>query len=187
MRTDARRFRRIVVGDAAPETPAVFSDGPIPDIRTDPARPGFAMTRIWVTEDTPAPVRGVRDTLHLPHTLEPPVDGSVSRFVVIPPDTIWHSDIDEAKVRAFFAAMGSPDACRWEAGAPHPYMQQTETLDYVCVLEGSVTLVLDREEVHLEEGDTVVQRGTRHAWSNRSNVPCTLVIAAHHGSHDRTA
>ena len=124
MDTDARRFRRIVVGNAEPETPAVFSDGPIPDIRTDPARPGFAMTRIWVTEDTPAPVRGVRDTLHLPHTLEPPVDGSVSRFVVIPPDTIWQNYSDEAKVRAFFADMGSPEACRWEAGAPHPYMQQ---------------------------------------------------------------
>jgi hypothetical protein len=186
MSTDAKRFRRIVVGDAAPETPAIFSDGPLPDIRTDPARPGYAATRIWVTEDTPAPVKDVRDTLHLPHTLEPPVDGSVSRFVVIPPDTIWHNAIDEAKVRDWFAAMGSPDACRYEPSAPHPYMQQTETLDFVCVLEGAVTLVLDTEEVHLEEGDTVIQRGTRHAWSNRSNVPCTLVISSHHGSRDST-
>ena len=62
MTDDVRRFRRIVVGDAAPETPAIFSDGPIEDFRTDPARPGFAMTRIWVTEDTPAPVKGVRDS-----------------------------------------------------------------------------------------------------------------------------
>jgi hypothetical protein len=183
MAADVKRFRRIVVGDAAPGTPAVFSDGPIPGIRTDPARPGFAMTRIWVTEDTPAPVRDVRDTLHLPHTLEPPVDGSVGRFVVIPPDVTWMNDIDEAKVRAFFAGMGSPGACRHEAAAPHPYMQQTGTLDFVCVLEGSVTLVLDTEEVELVEGDTVVQRGTRHAWSNRSNVPCTLVVSSHHGSY----
>lgn len=185
MTTDVKRFRRIVVGDAAPETPAIFSDGPIPDIRTDPARPGFAMTRIWVTEDTPAPVKGVHDTLHLPHTLEPPVDGSVSRFVVIPPDVTWLSAIDEAKVQAFFTAMGSPGACCYATDAPHPYLQQTETLDFVCVLEGSVTLVLDTEEVDLEEGDTVVQRGTRHAWSNRSNVPCTLVISSHHGSYQK--
>jgi len=187
MTADAKRFRRIVVGDAELETPAVFSDGPIPDIRTDSARPGFAMTRIWVTEDTPAPVKDVRDTLHLPHTLEPPVDGSVSRFVVIPPDVTWMNDVDETKVQAFFAGIGSPDACRYEAGAPHPYMQQTETLDFVCVLEGSITLVLDTEEVELEEGDTVVQRGTRHAWSNRSNVPCTLVVSSHHGSHEHGA
>ena len=93
--------------------------------------------------------------------------------------------IDETKVQTFFAEMGSPDACRYASDAPHPYMQQTETLDFVCVLEGSVTLVLDTEEVHLEEGDTVVQRGTRHAWSNRTNVPCTLVVSSHHGSHVR--
>lgn len=177
--------RRIVVGDGEPGKPAIFSDGPSPDVRGDPARPGFAMTRIWVTEDTPAPVKGVRETLHLPHTIEPPIDGSVCRFVTIPPDRTWLGAIDEDKVRSFFAAMGSPDACQYQTEAPHPYMQRTETLDYVYVLEGSVSLVLDTEEVELAEGDSVVQRGTRHAWSNRTDTPCTLVISSHHGSYDR--
>lgn len=179
------QVRRIVVGDIEPRKPAIFSDGPSPDVRGDPARPGFAMTRIWVTEDTPAPVKGVHETLHLSHTIEPPVDGSVCRFVTIPPDDDWMGAIDEDKVRAFYAAMGSPQACRYVSDAPHPYMQRTETLDYVYVLDGSVTLVLDTEEVDLNEGDSVVQRGARHAWSNRTNRPCTLVISSHHGSYDR--
>ena len=179
------QVRRIVVGDGEAGQPEIFSDGPSPDIRGDAARPGFAMTRIWVTEDTPAPVRGVRETLHLPHTIEPPVDGSVCRFVTIPPDRSWLGGIDEDKVRKFFAEMGSPDACHNAADAPHPYMQRTETLDYVYVLEGSVTLVLDTEEVALQEGDSVVQRGARHAWSNRGTAPCRLVISSHHGSYDR--
>jgi len=39
--------------------------------------------------------------------------------------------------------------------------------------------VLDTEEVHLEAGDTVVQRGTHHAWSNRSIHPCVVAISSH--------
>lgn len=182
---DVRPVRRIVVGDGEPGKPEIFSDGPSPDVRGDPARPGFAMTRIWVTEDTPAPVKGVRETLHLPHKIEPPIDGSVCRFVTVPPDNSWIGAIDEDKVRAFFAAMGSPEACHYAADAPHPYMQRTGTLDYVYVIDGSVTLVLDTGEVELAEGDSVVQRGARHAWSNRTDKPCTLVISSHHGSYDR--
>lgn len=177
--------RRIVVGDGEPGKPAIFSDGPSPDVRGDPARPGFGTTRIWVTEGTPAPVKGVTETLHLPHKLEPPIDGSVCRIVTIPPDAAWMGAVNEDKVRAFFKAMGSPSACRYAKDAPHPYMQETETLDYVYVLEGSVTLILDTEEVELEEGDTVVQRGARHAWSNRTNRRSVLVISSHHGSRAR--
>ena len=64
--------------------------------------------------------------------------------------------------------MGSPGASTYTAHAPHPYMQKTRTLDFCLVLEGEITLVLDTQEVHLKAGDTVVQRGTNHAWSNRS-------------------
>jgi len=179
--------RRIVVGNAEPGRVEIFSDRPSPDVRGDAARPGFGMTRIWITEDTPAPVKGVRETLHLPHRIEPPIDGSVCRFVTIPPDETWLGAINEDKVRAFFADMGSPSACQYAPDAPHPYMHRTETLDYVYVLDGAVTLVLDTEEVDLQEGDSVVQRGARHAWSNRTKTPCTLVIASHHGSYDKGA
>ena len=40
-------------------------------------------------------------------------------------------------------------------------------------------MVLDKEEVHLKEGDTVVQRGTNHAWSNRSDEPCVIIVSSH--------
>ena len=57
--------------------------------------------------------------------------------------------------------------------------QKARTLDFCLVLEGEITLVLDLEEVHLKAGDTVVQRGTRHAWSNRSGKPCVVAISSH--------
>ncbi len=161
------------------EKSRVLADGASPDVRTDPARPGFAATRIWVTDRSPARIRGVTETLHVPHTLEPPPGGSVCRIVSLPPDAAWKGRVGAREVRAYFAAMGSPGASSYSAAAPHPYMQKTRTLDFCLVLEGSVTLVLDTEEVHLKAGDTVVQRGTNHAWSNRSGRPCVIAFSSH--------
>jgi quercetin dioxygenase-like cupin family protein len=55
------------------------------------------------------------------------------------------------------------------------------TLDFCAVIEGEVTLILDSEDVNLHAGQIVVQRGTRHAWSNRTNQPAVIAIASHDG------
>jgi hypothetical protein len=172
--------RRIVVIDENDKSKAI-ADGPSPDVRTDPARPGFTSTRIWVTDRTPARIKGVRETLHLPHTLEPPPGGSVCRVVTFPPDDVYKGKVGSREVQAYFAAMGSPAASTYSAKAPHPYMQKTRTLDFALVIEGEITLVLDLEEVHLKAGDTVVLRGVNHAWSNRSTNPCTVAFSSHDG------
>ena len=75
--------------------------------------------------------------------------------------------------------MGSPGASTWTRDARHPYMQKTCTLDFCLVIEGEITLVLDMDEVKLAAGDTVVQRGTNHAWSNRSGKPCVVAFSSH--------
>ena len=49
-------------------------------------------------------------------------------------------------------------------------MHRTESIDYGIVLEGEMTLVLDDSEVTLRAGDVAVQRGTDHAWANRSDA-----------------
>jgi len=54
------------------------------------------------------------------------------------------------------------------AGGTRTVMHRTRTLDYVVVIEGEVVLVLDDSEVVLKKSDVVVQRGTNHAWENRS-------------------
>jgi uncharacterized cupin superfamily protein len=102
--------------------------------------------------------------------------------VEFPPEASYIGRISAADVAAHFAAMGSPGASTASAGAPHPYMQRTRTFDFCYVLEGEITLVLDTEEVHLKEGDTVIQRGTNHAWSNRSDKPCLVVFSQHDGT-----
>ena len=55
-----------------------------------------------------------------------------------------------------------------ELGNQSP-MHRTETVDYGIVLEGELYLVLDNSEVLLKQGDVVIQRGTDHAWANRSD------------------
>lgn len=174
--------RRIICIDNTEGKSEAIADGPAPDVHTDPARPGFASTRIWVTDRTPARIKGIRDTLDMPHTLEPPPRGSVCRIVTFPPDAVSRGKVGAHEVTAYFRSMGSPQASTYGLKAPHPYMQKTRTLDFCLVLEGEITLVLDLEEVHLKAGDTVIQRGTNHAWSNRSNAPCVLAISSHDGA-----
>jgi mannose-6-phosphate isomerase-like protein (cupin superfamily) len=54
-------------------------------------------------------------------------------------------------------------------GGKRTVMHRTKTLDYVVVIEGELILLLDDSEVALQAGDVVVQRGTHHAWENRSD------------------
>lgn len=48
-------------------------------------------------------------------------------------------------------------------------MHRTDSVDYGIVLAGEIYLLLEREETKLCTGDVVIQRGTSHAWHNRSN------------------
>ena len=137
--------RRIVCADGPDGKSRAIADGPAPDVRTDPARPGFSSTFIWATDATPARIGG-----DPPRVLAPPPGGSLCRILTFPPER-----------------------------APHRAMRETRTLDFCLVLEGEITLVLDTEEVELRAGDTVVQRGTRHAWRNRSGAPCVIAISSH--------
>ena len=178
-------IRRIVTGNDEKGKAVVLSDGPAPDVRMDPARPGFTSTRLWVTDSTPARTKGVRETLNRPHAIEPPPNGSICRMMTFPPDAWFIKSVSADNVRSYFESMGSPKASTYSKDARHPYMQKTETLDFCYILEGEITLVLETEEVHLKAGDTVIQRGTNHAWSNRSEKPCTIFFCQHDATFGR--
>ena len=171
--------RRIVCLDREAGKSTLASDGPSPDVRVDPARPGYALQRMWVTDGTPAKI--VLETLHLPHVMEPPAGGSVLNIFTFPPDAAWKDKVGAREVEAFFKSVGSPRASTYSPQAPHPYMQKTRTLDFGIVIEGEIVLVLDTQEVALKAGDFIVQRGTNHAWSNRSNKPAVVAVASHDG------
>ena len=79
-----------------------------------------------------------------------------------------------------FAQMGA-EHCRPDTSR-HPGMHKTRTIDYVILLAGELTLLLERGEVQLKPFDVVVQRGTNHAWVNKGKTPAILgavLIDAH--------
>jgi len=104
---------------------------------------------------------------------------------------IWYTDRTPARMDAvpLHAPYGDVppqggSVCRVVCFPPESTtLVKARTLDFCLVLEGEITLVLDLDEVHLEAGGTVVQRGTRHAWSNRSAKPCVIAISSH-DAHD---
>jgi mannose-6-phosphate isomerase-like protein (cupin superfamily) len=61
-------------------------------------------------------------------------------------------------------------------GGKRTVMHRTSTVDYVVVITGEIVLVLDDSEVTLRQGDVVVQRGTDHAWENRSSEPARMAF-----------
>ena len=59
----------------------------------------------------------------------------------------------------------------------NPGMHRSDSADFSCIVSGEAWLELDDGAiVHLREGDTVVQNGTRHAWRNKGTKPCQIVV-----------
>jgi hypothetical protein len=106
--------------------------------------------------------------------LEPPAGGTIFRFFEIPPQrpNLTAEEADRAAAATFAAAGGSH--CRVDTRR-HPMMHTTSTIDYVVVLQGRVTLLLDEGEVPLSPFDVVVQRGTNHYWLNPGPDPALLM------------
>ena len=147
---------------------------------TNPGRPGYILSNIWRTSVSPAPVDAPDDILEHSGVL-PPEKGTVLRVIEIPPDP---GDPEElrAQIEAMFKAT-YPDADHTGAGEsetgqapPHPGMHKTLTVDYAIVLFGELTAVLEDCETVMRAGDILVQRGTNHAWSNRSGKPARIAF-----------
>lgn len=63
-------------------------------------------------------------------------------------------------------------------------MHRTQSLDYGIVLFGQIHLVLTDSEIALAPGDIVIQRGTDHAWANRSDTPARMAFVLITGRFD---
>ncbi|HKW95141.1 MAG TPA: cupin domain-containing protein [Methylomirabilota bacterium] len=164
-------IRRIVTGHDARGRSMIVSDGPSPHVLTLPGRPDFALTNLWVTHSAPASNAGNADAAARPVVLEPPHRGAIFRVVEFPPDRAA-GGFDR---KAAFAAMGADHAMDPSASR-HPGMHKTDTVDFALVLSGEIWALMDEGETSMRAGDTLVQRGTNHAWSNRSDQPCLVAF-----------
>jgi hypothetical protein len=107
--------------------------------------------------------------------LEPPGGGSVFRFFVVPPEErIRHMPVAERE-RLYAVHFQSMSASHAPVDTRrHPGMHRTNTLDYVVLLSGCVTLLLDDGATDLQPFDVVIQRGTNHAWVNYGSTDALL-------------
>lgn len=164
----ARTFRRIVTGHNAAGKSILWQDGPSPNVVE--VLPQLNLHELWQTT-APADNTGEEDTALGPIQLEPrDPSGTVFRIVDFPPDEVWKdSDVGEA-----FEKMHSADAHDGEAETAA--MHETQTTDYAIVIEGEIWAVMDEGETKMSVGDVLVQRGTNHAWSNRSDKPAAVAF-----------
>jgi mannose-6-phosphate isomerase-like protein (cupin superfamily) len=177
-------IHRVVTGHDADGKAIVASNGPLPTVVEITAIPGTVFHEVWSTAATPAPVNNGPDPTLGPLMLPPPRHGTRIRFVDIPPDTPELLSQGEGNAKSAFAQIGDLAASTGQAHSPHPLMHRTESVDYGVVIEGELTLVLDDSEVPLKPGSVVVQRGTNHAWANRSGKPCRMLFVLVDGAFD---
>jgi quercetin dioxygenase-like cupin family protein len=116
---------------------------------------GASFHDMWVTAESPARISRVEsEPIQADESLAPPDAGTRVRVVDMPP------------------------------GALSP-MHRTESVDYGVVLAGTLTLILDGgATVDVHPGDLVVQRGTDHAWENRTATTTRVLFVLVAGRFD---
>lgn len=177
-------IHRVVTGHDAEGKAIVASSGPLPTVAEIAAIPGTVFHEVWCTSGAPALVDNGPDPSIGALMLPPPKQGTRIRFVDIPPDTAEFLEHGASKMKDAFAQIGDEKASTVKAQSPHPLMHRTESVDYGIVIEGEMTLVLDDSEVLLKPGSVVVQRGTNHAWANRSGKPCRMLFILVDGRYE---
>ena len=164
-------MRRIITGHNAEGKSVITIDGP--PARSLSENEG-GLYELWNTDGNEINTLDETDRADSEVLLSPPVGGTKFRYFQINPTPEGvPADLIEAATAAAFEKMGAAhhrvDTTR------HPAMHKTKTIDYIILLKGDVTLILDEEEIDLKPFDTVVQRGTNHAWVNNGTEPALLI------------
>ena len=164
-------MRRVVTGHDKNGKSIVVLDGP-------PARSigedVGGLFELWNTDGNTINTQDNIDRADDEIILSPPSNGSKFRYFQInpTPEGIPMDIMQDIAADAFDkigAAHHRIDTTK------HPAMHKTETIDYIILLKGDVTLILDQEEVDIKPFDVVVQRGTNHAWVNNGSDPALLI------------
>lgn len=162
-----KELRRIVTGHNAQGRSIVTIDGPPGN---SAGGEGRGLRELWNTRGGPIDTRSADDPTRGEVRLSPPPGGTKFRYFILPPeDPDTPREEIEKGVAARFAAYGESHA-RVDT-TRHPAMHKTHSLDYIILLSGEVTLLLDEDEVPVRPFDVVVQRGTNHAWVNTGREP----------------
>lgn len=164
-------MRRIITGHDQNGKSVISIDGP-------PARSigeeAGGLYEIWNTEGAGIDSSSLKDRADIDILLSPVKGGTKFRYFQINPipEGIPDEAIEAATAEAFEKIGASHHRVDTSKNAA---MHETDTIDYIILLKGDVTLILDEEEVRLKPHDVVVQRATNHAWVNNGAEPALLI------------
>jgi len=167
----AKQIRRIVTGHNAAGKSIIAQDGFATSILELPTVPGLRATDLWETTTAPADLTSDTDPVARPVHLEPAPTGTICRIVEFPPDAAIRNRVESKEV---FAALGASHAV--DTTSATPMMHKTASVDYAIVLGGEIWAVMDEGETCMKAGDVLIQCGTNHAWSNRTQEPAWVAF-----------
>lgn len=166
--------RRVVTGHDASGKSVFASDETV-----EPDRPALLPSseffQLWGGDSTPQfPDDGSAQDWR---TYFPPVGGFRFGMLTIPAATgAAEQDFGDVTDAVADLEQKLPGLLRY-MDPSDPGMHATDTIDFEVVLEGTVVLELDDgATVTLNPGDTVVQNGTRHRWTNPGDTPARMAI-----------
>jgi mannose-6-phosphate isomerase-like protein (cupin superfamily) len=176
-------IRRVVTGhDAAGK--AVFVDDQMVEPVTFALAPGIEFHRMWGADS----IRAFPDDGTRPEATNyfPPRNGFRFGFFTIPPDGSVELPPDLDLEAALAEVERTLPGLAQHLEPDEPGMHTTATIDYGVVISGQATLELDDgAKVELRAGDSYVQNGTRHRWTNSGDVPAVMAIALIGAEHEK--
>jgi hypothetical protein len=168
----SKPVRRVVTGHNEAGKSIFLTDGPAPHVYSR-GTASTAVSELWETGSAPADNSGSTDPTDHPYRLPPPTNGTVFRIIEYPPDKIRIAALrqpgtsHDAKNEGYVRDLGN---------TRHPGFHKTDSIDYAIVLSGEIYALMDEGETLLKTGDVLIQRGTSHAWSNRTDAPATIAF-----------
>lgn len=168
-----RPVRRVVTGLDAEGRSTVVLDAPATNRAEAPSWPGMGVTLLWMTDEAPADNSDHCDGADRPFRALPPPHGTRFSLWQCPPVSELRDLSPDQRARALGVDMIEAHT---GGGRRHPGMHATNTLDYLVVLSGEITLLLETGEVTLHTGDTLVDRGVIHAWENRGATAALCAV-----------
>jgi mannose-6-phosphate isomerase-like protein (cupin superfamily) len=175
--------RRVVTGHDANGKAIVVDDALVGPVVLD-ALPGSEFHQLWGADS----LRSFPDDGSRPKARSyfPPAGGFRFGFFTVAPDGVATppADLDPMAATVQFERRLPGLAKHFESSAPG--MHTTATVDFGVVLSGQAVLELDDGAlVTLNAGDTYIQNGTRHRWSNPGDVPAVIAVTFVGADHDK--
>jgi len=173
-------IRRVVTGHDERGRSVIISDGNAPTVMSGPDWPTRGVTFIWGDDRMPASNEGneLAERRMTLGAIPSGPTGASFMIMQLPPESESDALRPEARARVT-TPVARTFSGAFELDTTRGYgMHGTDTVDYIVILSGEVSLLLDEGEVTLKVGDTVIQRGVNHGWINRTKEVCLVAAVA---------